>query len=689
MKDRFFSKGIFREQFRQLKIIGIVGGVLYTLLAVFIPIGINLSAVNLIHYDPERLSEYTERIGGYGVCMVQLLIPLIFVPLLTLTAFHFLTKRNSSDFYHALPVKRTAMYTGVLASVLAWTLIITLLPLLAMWAVCLPLKTVDFPFAELLKAFVNTLASCVFMTGITALGVNISGTLFTNIISSGIVLLLPRVILAMCWVSAGALVENSILEYRIMRLVLYGNPITKLVYLFGSGESFSEYFASGLAAGAAEGLVYLLAGGLFFGLRKSESASMSSINRGVQSIIRHMLALIFSTVASVFLVECIWYSHDEFEVFMAVLFYVLAVVVYFFYELITTRKWQSVAKSVRQLPFFAGMTAAIFAVISAVSISGNNYRMNAEDSEYVKIMSVSAFWGADYFFDKDDLPVKIRSAEIKRLIADAYNKNADAEGNGDAFAGSIAVAVREKGLTRKRYVYLNYEDMNAVLKEIYDVADVDLLQRFPELNGENGRYRLYLYWNVYDPCTLTSEELQRIYNTLRAEILDAGGPSQIFVRDNVICRLELHGYDGRTYFELPIGAGSETPETFRLIQDIIEERGEARSFAELYEAVSDSAGYGTDVSGRISFVSDTDKYNETKYYGLSLYPDEDARDPRAEKIYEILKKYEPNGDVEGENVVVESSEWYYGDYGVSFGVYNPSDEDMAELWNIIDGAHWQ
>ncbi len=686
MKGRFFSNGIFAGQFRQLRIIGIIGCVLYVLFGVFCSIGINISQLRMEEYSPDSFSLYVENVNGVFLCTVQLLIPLIFVPLLMLTAFHFLTKRNSSDFYHALPVKREAMYTGTLAAVFVWAFIITVLPLLVMWVVCFPLKAVNFAFTELLKAALNTLTGCLFMIGVMALGINISGTLFTNIISSGIVLLLPRFVMVMFWVISGAMITDSVIDYHFVRLMLYGNPLTKTIYsavMYGE-EAVDRFVLSGIAAGAVEGLAYIIAGGVFFKLRKSESASMSSVSRAVQSVIRHLLALVFSTIASVFVVEYICCKDsDEFVIFMAVLFYVLSLVVYFLYELITTRRWKSAAKSARQLPFLGGATAVIFAVMCFISINGNEYRMNAENAEYIKIIEVSRLWGEENFLDDGDFPAEIRSGDIKKLIAKAYNSSADGEVYHSA--GTVAVAIRENGVTRKRYVRLNEADMGSVLGEIYDIVGVDISQKLPDIKNSAENYRVGLYWNIIDPCELTAEEVERVYYVLRSEILESENYAVFLygMREKTLCVLELRGYEDMFGIELPIGV--TTPKTFKFVQELIREHNTARGFAEIYETVFNRNFDTVDVNGCISFVSD--EYNDVIYYGVSTYSEENGGDEtELSKIYEILKKYDPYGDPEGENVIIESSSWYYGENARAFGVYNLSGSDMNKLWNIIEGG---
>ncbi len=128
-----------------------------------------------------------------------------------------------------------------------------------------------------------------------------------------------------------------------------------------------------------------------------------------------------------------------------------------------------------------------------------------------------------------------------------------------------------------------------------------------------------------------------------------------------------------------------TPKTFKFVQELIRGHNTARGFAEIYETVFNRNFDTVDVNGCISFVSD--EYNDVIYYGVSTYSEENGGDEtELSKIYEILKKYDPYGDPEGENVIIESSSWYYGENARAFGVYNLSGSDMNKLWNIIEGG---
>ncbi len=669
MKNKFFSVGMFREYFRQLKIIGIIGTALYILIGIFVPVGANLG------------EGYTVRIPFEGLVWVQILIPLVFVPLLMLTAFHFLTKRSSSDFYHALPVKRGAMYTGILAAVLLWTVIMIIIPVMVMWTVCAPMKHVEMDFGETMAAVLNTFVSSLFMMGVFSLGINLSGMLFTNIIVSLIVLLLPRLIILMGILISDGLIKNFVSEFSEYGFFVRGNPLTKIIYcsVAAYGDDIKDIYFTGLLTGALEGAAYFFIGGVFFKRRKSEAASAPSLNRCVQSVIRHVLALIFSTVASASVIFCIQNDWEEGVVFVAVLFYVLSVVVYFLYELITTRRWRSVARSVRQLPLLLGLTAAAFIGMSVIAFRANSYRMDPEGGEHMEIIGTVGMYEYESLFDNLEFPVEIKSAELRKSIAEEYNMDMDQQKYD--YYGQVAVSVGEGMFARRRHVYLGKDIFYKVLNEIY--KGIDIQEKLPEFN--KGKNELYMTWNGRSPCNWSYDDTVRIYSALREEIIgsddmlraiiDFGGAN--------ICTITLNGEDAAEALRLNVN--QHTPRTFRLIQDIVKER-QADSFADAAKELL--SGGDIEILGNISVLAGDETCSSYFYW---YDGDEDNNIDLLMNIYEIIKKYEPYGDVNGKNVFIENmavSRYLNGgeetNFRATFGVYNLSDSDMKEMRRIIE-----
>ena len=111
-----FNARIFGEGVRQLKTVGILFTVVMCLEALLIPIGMAISMQNDVN-----MTRALVTLPGVH--------PLIILPMYTLAPvgvlilFSFLNKRRTSDFYHAIPVTRAALFFSLLAAVLLWVIV--------------------------------------------------------------------------------------------------------------------------------------------------------------------------------------------------------------------------------------------------------------------------------------------------------------------------------------------------------------------------------------------------------------------------------------------------------------------------------------------------------------------------------------------------------------------------------------
>lgn len=130
MKKRFFSLGMYRESMRRMLRAGIILGVVLLLAAVMVPIGIKLNTINTDACTEGMLCT-TEQSKTVDTALSLPLLPLVSTvaaPLLAWIAFSFLRRRNTSDFFHALPLTRSCAYVSVLAALLSWLVLLTFIP---------------------------------------------------------------------------------------------------------------------------------------------------------------------------------------------------------------------------------------------------------------------------------------------------------------------------------------------------------------------------------------------------------------------------------------------------------------------------------------------------------------------------------------------------------------------------------
>lgn len=111
------AMGLFKESFRQLKIVGILGCIIYALIGIMVPIGANISVRSVTNNYSVAATQAVYVFDVKYMMIVSAAIAVIIVPIMMLVAFNFLNKRNSCDFYHAIPVKRLPAFVGIIMAV--------------------------------------------------------------------------------------------------------------------------------------------------------------------------------------------------------------------------------------------------------------------------------------------------------------------------------------------------------------------------------------------------------------------------------------------------------------------------------------------------------------------------------------------------------------------------------------------
>lgn len=188
-KKSFFSPKLMFEGFRQCKMIGIFALIIMVLGAILLPAGTAISYSDSSGYS----GTFTETVEAFNInTFLLLLIPVS--ALMTLVLFHFLDNRSASDLYHALPHKRITLFLSYSASIILWMLILLFASTLCSVLTCLIVqKHIILIMSTILPyMFSVLLMSLLTVTGIMV-AINLTGTVFTNIVISGVILLLPRI----------------------------------------------------------------------------------------------------------------------------------------------------------------------------------------------------------------------------------------------------------------------------------------------------------------------------------------------------------------------------------------------------------------------------------------------------------------------------------------------------------------
>lgn len=414
MKKRLFDAGLFLDALRQLRLIGIAGGVLLALEALLLPIGRYISNRQILQYGGTVSPQSLE---GFEMHPLLLLCFCALAPLMMLYLFQFLNRRSACDFYHSLPQSRICLFFSFFAAVMTWLCAIAAgSTLLSGLGHLLLGGSVTPQYLSLLIFLFNTLAACLYVCGAVALAMCLTGTLFTNVAVSLLILFMPRLLLAVfCSTLENRLPVISSLHF-IPPLDSQYNVVSNLLFGFIHGDTALSFsFAAGGLYTLTVGVLYTLAAAFFFRRRKSETAGKSAPNRIMQGVYRLLVSMLICLIPCV-LISDLLLSQESVsggELFLFFVFYLGAVLVYCLYELFTTRKWRNVVRSLPALGILLLMNAGFIGGLALGYYSTLGIRPDAEEIEAVRLIDRSA----DEYFSAKTASVRHDSPVIREIVA--------------------------------------------------------------------------------------------------------------------------------------------------------------------------------------------------------------------------------------------------------------------------------
>ncbi len=423
-KNQIFSGSLMCEAMRQVKLPGIIGALLLSGAAFFSTIIRLFEArefgTTLVSYDFMNVDSYI------------MFVMYVFAPLMVMMLFGFMNRRRASDFYHSLSYSRICIYMSFMAAVILWCAIIIVSCSLVPVVITAFSHSLQLDFKSAVFIVVSAMAGCILTASVTALAMTLTGTYLTNVITALLILFVPRGIMLVC----NMLFSTAMPFVVLTENTFLGNesniPFAFIASVFGYYEIGSMEMLNSIKPALYSiilGLIYASVGAVCFVKRKSENATQASVNRGLQSILRMIPAIVISMVA----VSVLFGSHtsgesiSESKLFVTAMAYVGATAAYFLYEIITTRR---VRKIYRTIPGLLIVFAVSFVMYFSLRFS-YDYNLaqtpEADELEYVVVHGPdnNVFW-------QDTQDVKLYSEAARRVASDClkdtinrwvYNRN--------------------------------------------------------------------------------------------------------------------------------------------------------------------------------------------------------------------------------------------------------------------------
>ena len=442
-KKEFFSLGVYVEGLRQLRIPGIVFAVLMGLGGILVPVGLVFLEFSQREMNgvSATINAVAVSVTGAAVNPLLILSFLLVAPLMTLILFHFLNKRNASDFYHSTPHTRIAVYVSLMAAIFTWLAILILFSgLVSIVTVLFCGKYMTLLYGSLFLLMLGCFIASVFVSGVVSFSMMITGTIFSNVIVSGLVLFLPRFCVLVLSSSITGTIPflteglppllsgryNLVTEFILRCLGAYGNSSPLDCLTAASGMIYTVVIA----------VVFVVAAAILFYLRKSESAGQAALNRTWQAVFRIAVTMVvcIAICCGIFSDLNRIYANDEIlgsQIFLYVTCYLVAILVYFLYELISTRKWKNVVRAIPAFSIVIALNIAIFLGLYGIRASEMAFIPKASEIQSVSVVpmdNMTSSYSITFleYAEQTGGSSEITDPKILEAVSESLKENVDA-----------------------------------------------------------------------------------------------------------------------------------------------------------------------------------------------------------------------------------------------------------------------
>ncbi|MBQ8383482.1 MAG: hypothetical protein IJX47_09790 [Clostridia bacterium] len=409
--SKFFSFKLYREGIKKTRLVGITIGSVTAALTALIPLARLLSPT--VYYEPGY--EPATTIISPSDFALPLLLLLFLAPILTLSMFSFLNKRNESDFYHSIPFTRPCVYFSFLASVLTWlvaTLAVSLALTTVLW--CFVPYTALSPSTPLLLFGAYFLATLL-LTGFTLLAMTLTGTVTSNLLIFALLFGFVRIsgaLFVVCLESQFPLMITALTPGRLL-LPEFSMPITLLTVLFTGDESTVFTNAPLWIYTAVISILLIAAGSIIYTKRRSEMAGKSAPNRILQHVYRCAVALPMAFLTVFYAIE------TDFDLQGIIILIVLTLIVYYLYEILTTKRLKNCLKASLFLPVLLVGGLLFGGGVAVASNVAASYAPDADELESVSIYKESSYYYGDTSYQElKTQSVEITDPKVLEFVAD-------------------------------------------------------------------------------------------------------------------------------------------------------------------------------------------------------------------------------------------------------------------------------
>lgn len=516
-----FNKKLFKEGLRQNFLVGIIFFVIFEFISIIVAVGHISSSLS---YEERTGGRYITTIADFFSVNPMFIVSFILlIPIMAICAFSFLNSRNKSDFYHSIPHKRQTLFVSFTLSILTWLVAIFVVTTLTSFTIFFMFsKYFTFVFSSFFINIFCLLAACVMVLGAGLIAMSVTGTLFSNIVTAGLILFLPRIILTLF--SALLSLKAPILPTNSFRFL---DPNHNIVFgfiasIFGISDSSPFVVFDNVWSGLYTliiGIIFIAIAGILFTRRKSEAAGSPALSKKIQATIRISLSFLVSAVASSVLI-----SDSSVSLSGPVYIYIAAILIYFIYEAITAKSFKNLHKTLPGIGVLVCLNIIFILSINLTTNSIMSVSWNSSDVESISISYTKSRFNEPTFEDLKLSKTKIEDKDVIEKTTDLLLSNqADLKDSSNYgyrynYRSFENIIIRTKsGKTYHRKLYLSEKEFTEYQELIFKS---DLKEKiFSELPANPTEVSIYSY--TQDSLgNRTPEQCKELYDFFRAEVAD-------------------------------------------------------------------------------------------------------------------------------------------------------------------------
>lgn len=406
-----FHKRLYFEGLKKIMIPGIVAAIIVFSNSILPPL------VNILFgssYSHTFIRTYADFASDVSLLW-------ILTPCLIYSMFCFLNKRRQADFYHAIPVKRSTMLTTMLASVYTWVwgiLIVSVgLSALLWW---LDGNAVVF-FSSLLLTVGMYMVATLYIGGFVILAMSISGTGFSNLTVSCLLFFSFRILSLIFYAALSTEAPIMDLSHSVLAIfdVKYWFPAALAESMSSTANLFAPFLW--IFTGAVMIGCYTLAYVAFI-KRKSQFAGQTAPERWLRRLYSTLVAMPLMFVGFV-----LWLLIGD-GLSASFILFVLTVIIYFIYELISSKKLREAIASLKFLCIPIVCCLCLVGAIYGIAKVANNTHYTAEEMQSIRLYDgytvEYTYWdeNGESFEGLSMRDVSVDDLEARKIVSDAWKK---------------------------------------------------------------------------------------------------------------------------------------------------------------------------------------------------------------------------------------------------------------------------